>query len=1029
MHDAIRCSFGVVRRFGLLIVVLLAAAAAAPAVAQTPYPVPRLATVTPPGAKAGTTVEVTLTGADLDEVQSLYVSDAKIKAERLPDPPPPKDKKKTPPPAPLRFKVTVPADVPLGIHDVRAVGKWGVSNPRAFVVGGLGEVAEKETNNDVHQAQPVALGSVIHGAVNPKPDVDYFRFAGKKDQRVVVHAAAWSIDSKLNPLVQVFGPDERELASNRNYRNRDAVLDCVLPADGDYLIRVCEFTYLNAGPDYFYRLTVATAPWIDAAYPPVVEAGKPNTITLFGRNLPGGKPSAVGLVESGPLDELAMTLNVPASLGEGQLHVQGTYWPRRGVMDGFEHRLTGPAGPSNPVFLARVQRPVVLDNDKNDTPETAQPVPAPCELCGRIEKSGDRDWYTFTAKKGDVWVLEAFADRLGAPVDLLFQVRQKGKEQPLGIFDDHPDVPAAIGRLFLGTSDPKTRLVVPEDGAYQIMVRTHGSDLRSGARHIYRLSLRREEPDFRLFLLGNNDVSTGGPTVRRGGSQDLDIVCYRQDGFDGEVTVSVEGLPGGVVCPPQILGPKQKRTALVVTAAANAPIATVPLKVTGVATINGAKVVREARATTVVWPAPNNVPPLSRLARSTCLAVRDKGPFALETAVKNELAAPVGGNATVKVQLRALAGDFKTQVQIDAISGPAQSNGQPLNIPKLTLQPGKTEGDVKINLPSNALAGTYNLVFRGVAKYPFMTDAKGKKKTNVDVSQVTPPIRLVVYDRVAELTPAQPQVTVKAGAETPLIVRLNRLYGYKGDFKVQVVLPQGFSSVAVPEVTVPGNANEARLVFKAPPNAKTSAGAKVKIRAVAKVSGATLTSETPLSLNVLDAKAAALPPGVKIDVVKLVPAGSAGWKHLPAAQVKGDDWTKPAFNDQAWRAAKTPLGYGEGEIANRQGTAIAEQGQPLCCRKTFDVPAPLLKQAGVTLRLNIAADNSATVYVNGVKVDEDTGDHEFSYWNRDVAVKADMLRPGTNVIAVQVHNSGGSSDLYLDVELAALAPKKEKAAK
>ena len=44
----------------------------------------------------------------------------------------------------------------------------------------------------------------------------------------------------------------------------------------------------------------------------------------------------------------------------------------------------------------------MLENDDNDTPEKAQEVPLPCEIAGRVEKQRDRDWYAFTAKKGDV---------------------------------------------------------------------------------------------------------------------------------------------------------------------------------------------------------------------------------------------------------------------------------------------------------------------------------------------------------------------------------------------------------------------------------------------------------------------------------------------------------------------------------------------------------------------------------------------------------------------------------------------------
>src|SRR5438445_9009001 len=46
-----------------------------------------------------------------------------------------------------KFKVTIAANVAVGIHDVRLINKWGISNPRAFVVGDLAEVTEKEPNN------------------------------------------------------------------------------------------------------------------------------------------------------------------------------------------------------------------------------------------------------------------------------------------------------------------------------------------------------------------------------------------------------------------------------------------------------------------------------------------------------------------------------------------------------------------------------------------------------------------------------------------------------------------------------------------------------------------------------------------------------------------------------------------------------------------------------------------------------------------------------------------------------------------
>jgi hypothetical protein len=155
----------------------------------------------------------------------------------------------------------------------------------------------------------------------------------------------------------------------------------------------------------------------------------------------------------------------------------------------------------------------------------------------------------------------------------------------------------------------------------------------------------------------------------------------------------------------------------------------------------------------------------------------------------------------------------------------------------------------------------------------------------------------------------------------------------------------------------------------------------------------------------------------------LLAASTPGWKFLPAAKVKARDWFAPAFDDGAWRDGKAPIGYGEEEIGKRRGTTVAEQGVPFAFRRVVEVPADLLAHKGVTLRLCVASDDSAIVYLNGQVIDKDPEeDHEFQYWNRDVEVPVDRLKPGRNLLAAYVKNRMGSSDLYLDVELSAEVP-------
>ena len=160
------------------------------------------------------------------------------------------------------FKVTIAPGTPVGIHDVRLVNKWGVSNPRAFVVGDQAEVQEKEPNNDVPQAQRVVINTTINGVISAPTDVDFYVFGGKKGQRVVISCLASTIDSRLLAALELYDSAGRQLAYNRHYRNHDALIDCMLHGDGDYFVRLYEFTHSQGSPEHFYRLTITTAPWI-----------------------------------------------------------------------------------------------------------------------------------------------------------------------------------------------------------------------------------------------------------------------------------------------------------------------------------------------------------------------------------------------------------------------------------------------------------------------------------------------------------------------------------------------------------------------------------------------------------------------------------------------------------------------------------------------------------------------------------------------------------------------------------------------
>ncbi len=116
------------------------------------------------------------------------------------------------------------------------------------------------------------------------------------------------------------------LGSARNYQNNDALLDVTLPEDGAYLLRLSCFTYTLGGPDYFYRLTIGTAPWIDAIVPSVVEAGKETQVTIYGRNLPQGQPDPAAIVDGKMLQRASVAFKSPSEPLD--LQRSTLQWPR-----------------------------------------------------------------------------------------------------------------------------------------------------------------------------------------------------------------------------------------------------------------------------------------------------------------------------------------------------------------------------------------------------------------------------------------------------------------------------------------------------------------------------------------------------------------------------------------------------------------------------------------------------------------------------------------------------------------------------
>jgi Bacterial pre-peptidase C-terminal domain len=765
------------------------------AVAQLPptLPNPRLNYLFPAGGQVGTTFDVTITGDDLDDARQLIFNHTGITAKlTMADP---GLGQTGPQPVHGSFQVKISSEIPPGVYELRALGKFGLSNPRAFAVGTLPEIRETEPNNLPKQANPVAIGTTINGTCEG-PGLDYFKFSAKKGQRVIIDCWAFRLDSRLDGTLVLYDATGRELERNHNTNRRDPLIDFSVPSDGEYLVSLHDhmYGYYAVPGECFYRLSISTAPYLDFIYPPADLPGSNRQYTVYGRNLPGGKP-AVGVEFGGKqLEMLMVTIPLPGEnvrdlVRDGGLYVE----PSESFMDGISYRLKSAGGISNPSLLTTASAPIVVESGPNTTAARPRLLQPPCEFVGQFFPRGRRDWVSFLAKKGEVYWIEVISQRLGLPTDPRMLVQQikrdaKGAEQVVDIqcVDDNLANTERVHWSFLDsvlydmtTHDPVYRFVAPEDGTYRVMVQDlarPAQDVLHAAkgdpRRVYRLSIRRPAPDFRLVAVPRPptnlpseaaaQTTIWSPALRPGGAELIEVFADRRDGFEGEIQVTVDNLPQGVTAIPIVIAPGQTSATLVLKAAVNAPPGMTPLNIKGKARIGLGDAVRHARYATMIWAVQTTGVTYhrSRLTDQLCVSVMasEPAPFSLQVDPELRLEAPLTG--TVKFPVKVVRrGDFRGEVELFAYGLPPSTSGplhaQPKYHKPITLPANKDVTEFTITVPGYVPPGTYSFFLSGLGTVSYARNPEKLKAAET---------RLAVIEKIVAENDARLKTALKVQA-------------------------------------------------------------------------------------------------------------------------------------------------------------------------------------------------------------------------------------------------------------------------
>jgi hypothetical protein len=391
----------VIRVSRVLAVALLMAM---PAAAQVRPPV--LTTVTPYGLQRGTTVTLTLEGANIAntdqvvfDVPGLTASVGEYKdlgadvRKRMPGETGAiiQDKAQK---ASLTIAVTATADVPIGRHGLRLHTPLGTTSLMPVWVGAEPEQTETEPNDDASQANEVTAPVTVNAALGKEGDVDTYRVMARAGHDLVVGIVAAPLGSMTDTTVSVLSSDGHLLASNDDFRDsKDSLVIYRPPADGPLLVRVADRNAAG-GWRQFYRVSIGELPVLTSVFPLGRSEAAKRAVNVEGANLGGQTSGALGATSS------------------ERPHVVPVLLP------GLNRE------PINRISVALGKYPELMEHEGNDTLATAQPLTVPVTVNGRINHDGkaDADLFRIQARKGEPLVVQVAADRLGSSLDSVLEI-------------------------------------------------------------------------------------------------------------------------------------------------------------------------------------------------------------------------------------------------------------------------------------------------------------------------------------------------------------------------------------------------------------------------------------------------------------------------------------------------------------------------------------------------------------------------------------------------------------------------------
>ena len=727
------------RRPGLVSVVFWVCLGLTQAVGQ--LPAAHITALFPLGCPIGGEVEIQVRGSDLDGAKAMHFSHPGISAKLTNS-------------ADRKFKVQVTEEVPIGVYEARLSGVLGLSNSRLFVVSSLAEIQSAGKNTGKETALTLTEDTVVNAVSVAKQSL-WYRVKAKKGQRLMLRASASSLDSRMKPVMTLRGGTGERLAKG----NSNGLIDYTVRMGGDFYIQVHDLTF-NGGTEYFYRLENLIAPHVDFVMPPIVPSFDNSVVTLYGRNLPGSEPAGLKAVDGQEIERLVVNLS---KLSRSERPGGVCLPPASAVVNGGVFRLTNGKTASNPFFIGQCgDSSLRLELESVNTETHPQNVSVSTLVAGAFFPARDIDHFKLPVKKAQVYWLKVFSDQLGYKTNpyitaQLVGVAGDGKEtaDPAKEFYDLKGNPG--GRKFNVTNrDMSWRFEPKEDGYCRVTLRDLFNQTTNDPSKGYVMTLRREEPDFRLVahpetVSGNDNkkksIELMVTHLRKGGTRPVRIVALREGNYNGPITITAKGLPEGIMLHPCEIKSGENSSTAFLTAHRCKETYAGNIQFEGKAKIGDRIVVRTALYAVTIYRVGDyeKEPVITRFSKEYAISVNadDPEPIQLTFNGDNRFTGLASSKINIPLTIKRISG-YNETIKLNVIGVK-----QLVKFKGIELAKEQTEAKLEIDLAKYKIPpGIHSInlaaTVKGKYKFPSINGNITEKHRDVAYQTISPPVEIEV---------------------------------------------------------------------------------------------------------------------------------------------------------------------------------------------------------------------------------------------------------------------------------------------